>query len=776
MECNCNLWKKCQHPKIVMDGDPLTVEILFVGEGPGSDEDASGKPFVGRAGTLLRDAVNLAGLKNVGYTNVVRCRPPNNRDPSTPEVKACSSFLEEELTSIPNLKLIVAVGNISLRYFIGRAGITKVSGQLVGDHNKIPVFALMHPAYVRRNQYESKKFYEHVQRIQSVTERNLVTQDDLGTYYVVKTFDEWKKLVKDIRKNGYFVYDIETTGLNAFATDERITCISFSIKPKESYVLPIPSDFEYAEELKMLFESKRIGKIGHSIKFDNLWMKKMFGIDVVGTMWDTQVSQVLINENELSGLKELAWQYTKLGGYEKLLGGKPHEVSGQKLWDYCATDSDISHRLYFLHKENPELTQKMRFTFTNLLMPAAKTLERMEYSGIKIDLDVVDNVRKKVDQKIEEVKDQIKQEKSVQTLEDAEDIQFNPNSHPQLQRLLFKYEGLPITKTTEKTGVPSTDQEILSLYVETSNICKLLLEYSNYSTFRGKTIQEIINQTTPDKRIHTSYWLTEAKTGRSSSSRPNLQNVPKDVKDLLGIRKAFVADKGYWLVEFDFNQHELRVMAEESGDANLMAALAGDVHTATAATILGKKPEEVTKIDRDTVGKVFNFGLIYGMSVFGIMNRLKCDEATATRYLNRFFSQYSKVKMWMSWVESFVKSHGYIESRTGRRRRFPVIDWNDRTVMNKVFREAVNAPVQSLAGDILLYSLIGVDNFLKDKRSFLTLEVHDSLVCNIHWKEEKIIPEIENIMLTYFKNFIDFKTPLKVNISRGRDWGSMEEI
>lgn len=256
----------------------------------------------------------------------------------------------------------------------------------------------------------------------------------------------------------------------------------------------------------------------------------------------------------------------------------------------------------------------------------------------------------------------MKQEKSVVDWERDNEADFNPNSHTQLRDILFKYEGLPIIKETPKAKLPSTDREVLEELADKSNLCNLLVTYSIYSSFRSKSINEIRENLMPDGKIHTTYWLTNTVTGRTASDKPNLQNIPKGEKDVLEIRRAFIAEPECLLVEFDYNQHELRVMAELANDDALREALKGDVHRATAASILKKKPEDVTPTERDKVGKVFNFGIIYGMTEYGMMKRIGCDKKTALVYLSNFFSAYYKTYMFMQEMKRMAREKGYVIS------------------------------------------------------------------------------------------------------------------
>jgi DNA polymerase-1 len=412
------------------------------------------------------------------------------------------------------------------------------------------------------------------------------------------------------------------------------------------------------------------------------------------------------------------------------------------------------------------------FLYTNLMIPVSDVLANMEQKGIRVDLSKLDECEKNVDTVLRDLDFKIGMESAVKDYEKATSTIFNPQSHAQLREVLFKYEGLVSKKLTAKSRSPSTDMEVLEELSDQSHLCELLLDRSTYGSMKNKMIKEL-REYGALGRVHTYYLLAKAKTGRSSSVRPNLQNVTKGEKDVVGIRNVFVADPNYKLAEFDYNQHELRCMAEEAEDLALArASTTMDVHTATAATILGIPEAQVTSDQRRNIGKTFNFGLLYGMTVWGIMRRLKCDKLQAQMYLDKFFGTYYKTKQWMDNTAEFIRENGYVRSKTGRYRRLPIWDEMDE----KQAREGINMPIQSLASDILLYSLIGLDRFLKDKKSYLCLEVHDSIIINLHREEMGLIPEIKHIMLNYWRTYIPFRLPLGVDVKVGENWGEMASV
>ncbi len=775
MTCTkCELYKYAKINCMKTSGN-LDSQILICGEAPGQQEDEDGIPFVGKSGQVLRDALKTAGIVDFAITNICRCRPPNNRTPTPEEIKICSLYTIDEINvGLPNLKLIVPVGNVALRAFTGKQGITRVSGEewTWGDFKLMP---LVHPRYVLENQLETDKFFNHVARINQILSGGLTSEEDFGEYHVIKTQKEWDELEDKLYHSKFFVYDLETTGLNPFFPDQFIRTINFSFSDREAYTLPLKQDWMEEEavltDLKFIFENRRIGKCNHNIKFDNLWMLSRLGIEVKGTVYDTMIAEYLLKGKGSLGLKELAWKFTRCGGYEKNLSDSPDKCDGEELWRYGAIDADITRRIMLLREPKLKSNENLYRAFKTLLVPISDVLMRMEYHGIKVDKEKIVEVNKNVEKHIDKVVSKIRKHPSIIAYEEVRDSDFNPNSHQQLREVLYKLEGLPVTKKTEKTKLPSTDQDVLEKFSKENKLCGYLLNYSMYNQMKKNFIKDLNTCTTPDGRIHTTLWLTESHS-RTSSKNPNLQNLPKGENDILKIREIFITDEGYKLAEFDLSQHELRVLAEISGDENLKEALKGDVHTVTAHEIFGLSKDSNITSDQRREAKVVNFGIVYGLSDYGLAQQLDITQEKARAFMAKLFNKYDKIQVYWDWAKKFVRENGYLESLSGRRRYFP--SWQE--LEDKYLKEAVNFPIQCSASDILLYGAIAVDKLLRGRKSFLTLEVHDSLLINLHKDEFGLIEEIKNAMTTYFLQYMDFSVPLKVDVSIGDNWGNLEKI
>jgi uracil-DNA glycosylase family 4 len=478
----CELYKGCKSPYMKRSGSK-DAKILLIGEAPGQQEDEQGLPFIGDSGTLLRHSLDLAGVTDFAVTNSVRCRPPGNRDPKMSEIHTCKGFLEEDIVSMPNLKLLVLLGNHAMLAILGHKGILEASGTYSTttiDNKEYGVLCIMHPSYVLQNPKELNNFNNHVGRIPNAITGALTDVNDEGIYHTITTYAEWQDLIAKIRKAGKFVYDIETNSLDPYPTTSQITCMSFSVAAREAYVIEMSNVGVFPfllADLYQIMTDKSIGKIGQNIKFDNLWINVRWDIPVKGTIWDTSIAQFLLDENESHGLKSMAWKYTKLGGYDQtLVRGEPHMATGANLLKYSCMDADITYRIYEIQKPKIEADKGLKFLNETLMLPVTDVLLEMEKKGIRIDLDRLKECKKNVDLKLDELDKEIYIVPSVIQFQTDSGLVFNPRSSLQLREVLFKYEGLASTKKTEKTKAPSTDRSVLESYREVSKIFIFLNE------------------------------------------------------------------------------------------------------------------------------------------------------------------------------------------------------------------------------------------------------------------------------------------------------------
>ncbi len=775
--CTLNPSAKTKHIK--PDG-PIDAEVLILGEAPGADEDQEGKPFCDRSGSLLRKALSTAGIESVCFDNVVRCRPPGNATPKSKDIARCFPYVMEYIAQMTNLHLIVLVGNVALKAMLNRAKITEVSGKLLEENGKM-YMPLIRPASVLYDSKNLKLFLESVATIPKILNGTATTlEKEWGEYITIISLRDWEEFLLTIR--GDLVIDTETHGLNPFAEDARLKCISLSSQPRTGVCLPLDGRWdrqtthEIISDLGSILSNPNIRKYGQDIKYDMLWLREMLDLKIYGLHRDTMITQYVIDPNNRRGLKEMAWQYSRMGGYEdEVLKTHVKDAEGDDLFLYASLDADVTGRVADAQEPILASNPKWLNVINNLMIPVTNVLCDMEYRGVCMNPIKLVEANKKLKKIIDALSYRIRQYPSIQEFEDEEEHEINLNSGDQIRKVLFEIEGLEATQFTEKEHKPSTDKTHLMELSPKSELCKWLIEYSKSMKLQEFTIK-LAKMITPDCRLHTRYHITNTKTTRTSSSDPNLQNIPVGANDVAGIRKAFVPDPEFFLAEFDFNQHELRVMADEAKDYTLMQDLKGDVHSQTASNVFHVPIEQVTSQMRREA-KIINFGIIYGMSEFGLSRALGVDIKIARKYIMRYFDRYRAVGTWRDKTTLFVKRNGYVDIRSGFRRPFPILSTMEESTIQKTLRTALNAPIQGLAGNILGYALIGVWKLLESFKSKLLLEVHDSLVCQIHESERELIPQIKEVMINYFKPFIpDFEVPLAVDCKIGYSWGEMEEV
>jgi DNA polymerase-1 len=778
---------------------PDKAEILILGEAPGADEDEyrmpnypNGRNFIGRSGQVLRNALIKLGIQNdVRIDNTVKCRPPGNATPNKKLIDLCYPFTEELIKSMPNLKLIVAVGNVPLLAVLKqKGGIKEASGKLFDypPNPNIKVMPLIHPAAVLYEPKNLRVFLSSMAKIPAALNGDLSMTKKNGRYFIVKTIENWRQLKEVILKQPILSFDLETTSLNPFEDGAMVKCVGFSFKFGTGVCIPLGIGcgwtFDEYEEIhngiEEIMVNPDIKKIAQNAKFDMMWLRIIMGIETKGLWRDVGVTEYTINTKEWPNLKDMAWDYTEdMGGYETILGDTPvQDAEGEKLYTYNCMDNDATIRIQEEQEKILDAQPKAKYVIDNLMIPFTMALHNVECNGIRVDPTVINEASVELDKKITDLNYELMTSHEVQRLQKELGVEFNPNSDAQVRKILFEYMGLTPIIFTEKTKQPSVSKDALEGFIKKERIVQLLVDSASFGKMRNTFIKNLMDSICPDLRIHTNFNIVSTITTRTSSDNPNLQNIPTKENDFMGIRKAFVADRGHILAEFDFNQHELRVMADEAHDEVLMAdIISGDVHTSTTAAVLNIKLEDVTAQLRRDVGKVINFGLIYGMTEYGVANHLDIDIDTARKYLERYFNRYKGVARWREQTERSIRKNGYVDIRSGFRRHFPIISDLDDKAVRQIIRTALNVPIQGLAGNILGYAFIGVNTFLEGKKSFILLEVHDSILVSIHESEQALIPKIKEIMLTYSQPHIpDFAMPLDVDVKTGMNWGEMEEM
>jgi DNA polymerase-1 len=567
-------------------------------------------------------------------------------------------------------------------------------------------------------------------------------------------------------------FDTETTSLDAL--NAELVGISFSYEKGKAFYIPFPEDKEEAQILidkfKPFFESETIEKIGQNLKYD-LKVLANYNIPVNGKLFDTMIAHYLINPDMRHNMNILSETYLKYSpkSIEDLIGKKGknqksmRDVSLQEIKEYAAEDADITLQL----KENfsPILdkatTKKL---FDEIEIPLVKVLAAMEIEGINLDVPFLNKMS------IEMAKESSTLEQKIYEFAGEK---FNLASPKQLGEILFdKLQiGGPKQKKT-KTGQYATGEEVLSYLASDNEIVKDILDWRQMVKLQSTYIDALPNQV--DKktgRVHTDYMQTVAATGRLSSTNPNLQNIPIRTEKGRLIRKAFVArDENHTLVSADYSQIELRIIAALSGEENMIAAFKNneDIHKSTAAKVFNVPLADVTKEQRSNA-KTVNFGIIYGVSAFGLSNQTDLSRKESADLIDAYYASYPKLKSYMQDQVDFARENGYVQTVLGRRRYLKDINSANMMVKSGAERNAVNAPIQGSAADIIKIAMINIQNKLQSEnwKSKMLLQVHDELVFDVHNSElEKIKPMIKHEM----ENAFIMDVPLDVEIGEGKNW------
>ncbi|MFP9228686.1 DNA polymerase I [Pectobacterium cacticida] len=628
---------------------------------------------------------------------------------------------------------------------------------------------------------ESKKSNQPVPAVnkavvESSTEESnapALSADGYVTILDEETLLDW---VERIKQAGVFAFDTETDGLDTLTAN--LIGLSFAIKPGEAAYLPLAHDYLDAPEqldrakvlalFKPLLEDEKLLKIGQNLKFDKGVMQR-YGIDLRGIAFDTMLeSYVLDSVAGRHDMDSLAERYLKHKTitFEEIAGkGKNqltfNQIALEQAGPYAAEDADVTlhlhQKLWGKLQPHTDLCQ----VFQTIDMPLVPVLSRIERTGVLIDPVILAEHSKELTTRLAELETQ------AYALAGEE---FNLSSTKQLQGILYEKQKLPILKKTPK-GAPSTNEEVLAELALDYPLPKLILEYRGLAKLKSTYTDKLplmINPAT--KRVHTSYHQAVTATGRLSSSDPNLQNIPVRNDEGRRIRQAFIAPKGYSIVAADYSQIELRIMAHLSGDKGLLNAFANglDIHRATASEVFGIALDKVTSEQRRSA-KAINFGLIYGMSAFGLSRQLNIPRSESQKYMNLYFERYPGVQDYMERTRQQAAEQGYVSTLDGRRLYLPDIHSRNAIARKGAERAAINAPMQGTAADIIKKAMIAIDDWLQqdEPKVKMIMQVHDELVFEIH---DSVIEESISKIKVLMEGCMELNVPLQVDIGTGMNW------
>ena len=594
------------------------------------------------------------------------------------------------------------------------------------------------------------------------------------SYTTVMSECELRKVVDICMGSSVLCFDIETSGLDIFTS--RIVGISLAIEPHKAWYIPftIGSDrnaleSSYAEILRPLFENTKIAKVGQNMKFDILFLRTL-GVEVRGEKWDTMLLHYLLDPESRHNMDALSERYLNYSPISiQTLIGKGREqmtmdmVGLQPISEYGCEDADITLQLYYALRPLIESQSLLRL-YHEIEEPMIAVLADMEWNGVKIDSERLKDYSVTLTMQLRDL------EQRICAMADTPGL--NVNSGRQIGELLFAKMRIAEKPKMTKTKQFCTDEEYLKGFAAEHEIVRLILEYRGVKKLLSTYIDalpELVNPVTG--HIHTSYNQAVTATGRLSSSNPNLQNIP--IRDAIGrpIREAFIPSReDGLLLSADYSQVELRLMAHLSGDESLCEAFRNgeDIHAATAAKIFGKAIDEVTSEERRRA-KTANFGIIYGISAFGLAQRLDIPRSEAKELIDGYFASYPKVKQYMEKTIADAVQAGWVETIFARRRYLEGIDSRNANTRALAERNAINAPIQGSAADIMKIAMVGVYRAFKEQgiRSKLILQVHDEIVVDLVPTEREAV---ERIVREQMEGAAKLSIPLVVDIGIGKNW------
>ncbi|MDD4874253.1 MAG: DNA polymerase I [Dehalococcoidales bacterium] len=595
-------------------------------------------------------------------------------------------------------------------------------------------------------------------------------------YKNVCTAEDLDILVRRLKERGSFAFDTETTGLNPMLA--QLVGISLSPEPGEAYYIPVGHiGWEQVQQLpltqvikklKPLFEDYKLAKIAHNGKFD-MEVLAEYDIDVNNLACDTMIAAYLLGEKSL-GLKALAFNRleTEMTEITELIGSGKNQINMSQVEvsvasKYACADADNTSRLDKLFtKELKE--QGLWQLFSEVEMPLVPILMKMERKGIALDTVLLGNMSHRLGGRLLELEDEIYKNAG---------RRFNINSTQQLSPVLFQELKLPSARKT-KSGF-STDVSVLEELRGQHPIIELIIEYRQLTKLKSTYVDalpEMVNSKT--RRLHTSFNQTKTTTGRLSSSDPNLQNIP--VRGELGkeIRQAFIAPTGYQLLSADYSQIDLRALAHLSQDPELLTTFhnEGDIHTATATRLFSVREDDVTA-DMRRLAKTVNFGVIYGMSGYGLEQATEFNREEAEKFITAYFEKYPRVKEYMETTKKQARELGYVQTILGRRRAIPEVNSSNRNLREAAERMAINMPVQGTSADIIKVAMVNLDKEMArlKLKSSLLLQVHDELIFEVPNNEMEKMKELAPRVMSHA---IELSIPLKVETKVGKNWGQME--
>jgi DNA polymerase-1 len=591
------------------------------------------------------------------------------------------------------------------------------------------------------------------------------------SYHLLTKPEERKELLELLLAQSQVCFDTETTAIEALHAD--LVGMSFSYKAREAFYVAVPKDFEEAkqivEEFRPFFESTTIEKIAHNIKYD-VQVLNRYGIEVAAPTFDTMIAHYLINpeaKQSMDFLSEFYLSYKPVS-IETLIGkkgkgqGNMGDLAPEEISDYACEDADITFQLKQIFE--PEIQKEhLKALFYDMEMPLVEVLKSMEKEGIAIDVPGLQAFSVEIE------KTTIELEKSIKEIAEMD---FNIDSPKQLGEVLFEKMKISSKAKKTKTGQYATGEDVLVKHEKDHPIIPMILQYRQLRKLKSTYVDPLPTLCDSfDGRIHTHFMQTVTATGRLSSNNPNLQNIPIRSENGKEIRKAFVSrGADFQLMAVDYSQIELRIIAALSEDPTMIAAFQSrlDIHTATAAKVFHVSVEEVTR-DQRSAAKAVNFGIIYGQSAFGLAQNLNISRTEAKSIIDSYFAEYATIKSYMDSTVSTAREKGYVETIMKRRRYLPDINSANAIVRGFAERNAVNAPIQGSAADIIKMAMVAVHREMKktNLKSKMILQVHDELVFDVHNDE---VEQMKTLVKEAMESAVNLVVPMEVEMKLAGNW------
>ncbi len=589
-------------------------------------------------------------------------------------------------------------------------------------------------------------------------------------YHLLEDEKDIKRLVHFLSLQKEFCFDTETDNLDPIKAN--LLGFSFSYQQGEAYYIPVPKEVNAIKKVlalfQMVFEDESITKIAQNAKYD-LQVLQNYGVQVKGKVFDTMIAHYLIDPDTRHGMDVMAENYlnytpisiTELIGKKGVKQGNMRDVPLHQVVEYAGEDADIT--LQLKHALAPSITGRLKKLFEEVEMPLVRVLADIEYNGVKIDTEVLKQMSSELE---------LESQKAQKEIFEMAGEEFNVASPKQLGVILFDKLKLSDKPKKTKTGQYATGEDILSKLAVKHNIAQRILEFREYQKLKSTYVDALPNMISlVDGLVHTDYRQAVAATGRLSSNNPNLQNIPIRTEKGREIRKAFIPrDKEHVLMAADYSQIELRIVAAFARDESMMKAFKDgqDIHSTTASKVFGV---DLAEVDRDMrrKAKEVNFGLIYGISAFGLAQNIGISRTEAQEIITAYFNEFPGVKAYMDKQVNEAREKGYVTTILGRRRYLPDINSKNMVGRGHAERNAINAPIQGSAADMIKMAMISIHDWMKKEKlkSKMIMQVHDELVFDVHQSELKLMQEKVPEMM---KNAMILEVPMEVEVGTGENW------